>query len=80
MWYSQDFALYLLKEYIYLIILKFSNNNWQKNAEDISNFNRERASQASSGQSESCKNLQTAGTSVIQDSETGIKKWASQAS
>lgn len=37
-------------------------------------FNWERASQASSGQSKSCKDLQTAGTSAVQDSEIGIKK------
>lgn len=41
-------------------------------------FNRERVSQASSGQSESCRNLQTAGTSASQDSETGTNKGASQ--
>lgn len=41
-------------------------------------FNRERVSQASSGQSESCRSLQTAGTPASQDSETGTNKGASQ--
>jgi len=63
---------------MYLISLQFHNNNWQKTLKTLTSFNRESASQASSGQIESCKNLQTAGTSAIQNSETGIKKQASQ--
>lgn len=63
--------------YIYL------SYNWvvisaRKTLKALTIFNRERVSQASSGQSESCRNLQTAGTSANQDSETATNKGASQ--
>lgn len=54
------FSVWLLKIYIYLIVLQLGNNSWQKILKTRTIFNRERASQASSGQSVSCKSLQTA--------------------
>lgn len=72
------FSVWLLKIYIYLIVLQLGNNSWQKILKPRTIFNRERASQASSGQSVSCKSLQTAVMFPIQGSKTGITRKASQ--